>query len=103
MASPGTKARGFNSKDLESQIAELRREVSAISEALSGQGFHILDSARDTAADVYDLLRTKGAKAAHAAGRQAHHVADTARERPLASAAVAIIGIGLLVGLLSRR
>ncbi|MBB2973436.1 hypothetical protein [Mesorhizobium sp. RMAD-H1] len=103
MAAPGTKARALTGKDLENQIAELRREVAEISETLSGQGFHILDSARDTASDVYDLIRTKGARAARLAGKQAHYVADTARERPVTSVAV-LVGIGLIIGgLLARR
>ncbi|PRD43879.1 hypothetical protein C5748_08475 [Phyllobacterium phragmitis] len=102
MASPETRTRAQTGKDLENQIAELRREVSEISETLSRQGFHILDSARDTASDVYGLLKNKSAKAAHVAGRQAHHVADTAREKPLASVAL-LACIGLLIGLMVRR
>ncbi|KXF76308.1 hypothetical protein ATN84_15605 [Paramesorhizobium deserti] len=103
MAATGTRTRTQSGKDLENQIAELRKEIAEISETLSRQGFHILDSARDTASDVYDALKAKSAKAAHVAGRQAHYVADTARERPVASAAV-LIGIGLVIGgLLARR
>jgi len=103
MVSAATKARAVTSKDLENQIAELRNEIAEISGMLSRQGFHVLDSARDTASDVYDLLRTKGAKAAHVAGRQVHYVADTARERPVASIVI-LVGVGLIIGgLLARR
>lgn len=97
-----TKLRNDAEKTFEDQIADLKNELAAVTKKLSAQSSALYDDARDTASDTYETLRNRGRVAAHEVRHQAQLVSKTARENPLATAAV-VAGIGLVLALLSRR
>lgn len=101
MALEVSKVRETVEDGLESQIANLRKELSAISKSLSEQGFDIADGAKST----YSSAKRQGRKAARFVGDEAQFAADKAREHPLATVAIisAIAGFGLLAGMGAYR
>lgn len=101
MAMDVSKVRETVEDGLESQIASLREELSAISKSLSDQGYDLPDRARST----YKSAKRRGRKAARFVGDEAQMATDMAREHPLATVAIisAIAGIGLLAGLGAYR
>ncbi len=102
MAQPVDKSAEQLREAFEEQIAEMRKEIKSLTKNLSKQGSALSHSAHDTASELYDTVRERGADAAKVVTRQARHVTETAKENPLATVAI-IAGIGLLIGLLSRR
>lgn len=97
-----SKLRIDEDKTFEDQIAELKTELASVTKKLSEQGSALYDDARENAAETYDILRKRGSIAAREVKHQAQAVKETARENPLATAAV-IAGIGLVLALLARR
>lgn len=87
---------------LEEQIAEMRKELKSITKSLSKHGHSLSEVAHDTASEFYETVRERGADAAKVVGNQTRHMRETAKENPVATIAI-IAGIGLLIGLLSRR
>lgn len=91
-------------KEFDKQIADLKKEVGALSKMLARQGAESLERTRESAADALD--RAKG----HARGslqhvrEQAQLVSDTMKENPgtaatvLSSAGVIGFVLGLIVG-----
>jgi ElaB/YqjD/DUF883 family membrane-anchored ribosome-binding protein len=101
MATYATKVKDMSEKDLENQIAALRKQLSTISKSLSEQGYDLLDNGNS----AYRAVKQGSQKAARFVGEEAHVVAGKARENPLATVAIisAVAGIGLLAGLNSYR
>lgn len=97
-----SKLRNDAEKTFEDQIAELKSELATVTKKLSEQGNAFYDDARENAAETYDLLRKRGRVAAREVRHQAQVVKESARENPLAAAAV-VAGIGLVLALLARR
>lgn len=97
-----SKLRNDAEKTFEDQIAELKSEMATVTKKLSEQGSALYDDARDSASDTYETLRKRGRFAAREVRHQAQAVSETARENPLATAAV-VAGIGLVLALLARR
>ncbi|WOC16448.1 glycine zipper domain-containing protein [Pseudochrobactrum sp. MP213Fo] len=97
-----SKMRNDAEKSFEDQIAELKSELASVTKKLSQQGNALYDDARENASETYDVLRKRGRVAAREVKHQAQVVTDTARENPLAAAAV-VAGIGLVLALLARR
>jgi ElaB/YqjD/DUF883 family membrane-anchored ribosome-binding protein len=97
-----SKVREDAEKTFEDQIAELKNELASVTKKLSRQGNDLYEDVRDNASETYDALRKHGRRAAREVKHQAHLATDTARENPLAAAAV-VAGVGLLLALLIRR
>ncbi|HWD12475.1 hypothetical protein P8H26_10235 [Pseudochrobactrum sp. sp1633] len=97
-----SKLRNDAEKTLEEQIAELKNELASVTKKLSDQGSALYDDARENAAETYESLRKHGRVAAREVRHQAQVMTETARENPLAAAAV-VAGIGLVLALLARR
>lgn len=97
-----SKLRNDAEKTFEDQIAELKSELATVTKKLSEQGNALYDDARENASETYDMLRKRGRVAAREVRHQAQVVKESARENPLAAAAV-VAGIGLVLALLARR
>lgn len=89
-------------KSLEQQLSDLKTELATITNRLSSNGYALYDEARLNTAETYDKLQKHGRVAAKQIKHQAHIATDTAREHPLAAAAV-VAGIGLMLALIMRR
>jgi ElaB/YqjD/DUF883 family membrane-anchored ribosome-binding protein len=101
MATNPTKVQDMSEKDLENQIAALRKQLSTISKSLSDRGYDLLDDG----GSAYEAMKKNSQKAARFVGDEAQFVAEKARENPLATVAIisAVAGIGLLAGLGAYR
>lgn len=102
MASPLNKVRDDTHEALNAQVAELRKELTGITSALSKQGHQFADTAQDSVSDLYETVRERGSRAADELGKQAKVVGETARNNPLA-AAVVVAGLALLISFIARR
>ncbi len=89
--------------DVQDQIARLNREVTSLRKALSRRGSTALADTRDSAADLYEDLWERMSNSLPDIRRGARRARDTARDNPVATTAVTIGVIGLLVALMSRR
>jgi ElaB/YqjD/DUF883 family membrane-anchored ribosome-binding protein len=101
MATNATKVQDMSEKDLENQIAALRKQLSTISKSLSDQGYDLLDNG----SSAYETVKKSSQKAARFVGEEAQMVTGKARENPIAAVAIisAVAGIGLLAGLNAYR
>lgn len=83
---------------LEDQIAELKTEMSRISQSIAAGATETMDEA----ADIYEEGRGRARKAARQLGDQAHLAADVARENPATAATVlsTVALLGLVAGLM---
>lgn len=97
-----SKLRNDAEKTFEDQIAELKSELASVTKKLSEQGSAFYDDARENASETYENLRKRGRVAASEVRHQAQVVTETAKENPLATAAL-VAGIGLVLALLARR
>lgn len=97
-----SKLRNDAEKSFEEQIAELKSELASVTKKLSEQGSSLYEDARDNASETYDMLRKRGRVAAREVKHQAQIVGESARENPLAAAAI-VAGVGLVLALLARR
>lgn len=86
-------------EDVEDTVADLKEDVSALSEELEGTASdamrRTLRRIEDTVADLYDTVAEKGSRGVEAIERQVD-------ERPWTSLAVAF-GLGCLIGLIVGR
>lgn len=86
-------------KDVEDTVADLKEDVSALSEELEGTASdamrRTLRRIEDTVADLYDTVAEQGSRGVEAIERQVD-------ERPWTSLAVAF-GLGCLIGLIVGR
>lgn len=89
-------------KTLEEQIADLKSELEILTGKLAEQGSAVYDDVRENLTGNYNRLRRHGRNAAQEMRHQAHYVRQTARENPLATAAI-LAGISITLALLARR
>ncbi len=89
-------------KAIEEQIADLKSELATLTKKLAEQGSSAYDDARENLSDTYDRIRRHGRTAAREVRHQARYVKETARENPLATAAI-LAGVGVIIALLARR
>jgi hypothetical protein len=101
MATYATKVQNMSEKDLENQIAALRKQLASISKSLSDKGYEIVDDGNS----AFETVKKNGQKAARFVGDEAQFVAEKARENPIATVAIisAVAGLGLLAGLGAYR
>lgn len=91
-------------KELEAQIADLKKEVSRIGKAISARGEELYEDISDEASDAYDRASRRARGAAKQVRRQAHAVSDAIRENPgtaatvLSSAGLVGFLLGIVVG-----
>lgn len=84
------------------QIAALRKEISAISDAVSDYGGHQLDDMQHNAVALAREVRHQGAAVAKQVGRQASVASRAAQENPV-PVIVALGTIALLSALIFAR
>lgn len=83
-------------KALEQQIAELRDEISRISDAVADRGATMMGSAREKASEVYEGAADRASRASRQLRNQANVVSEVARDNPATTTAV--LGAAALVG-----
>jgi hypothetical protein len=104
MASTLSRLRDSWEDDLQEQVAVLGKEVKALRKSLASQGNAAWESSLDSTAALYEDLRERVAEALPTIRKQARQVEQTARDNPVATAAlVGLVVVGLAVALMSRR
>jgi ElaB/YqjD/DUF883 family membrane-anchored ribosome-binding protein len=101
MATNTTKVQAMAEKDLENQVAALRKQLATISKSLSEHGYELYENG----GSAYEAVKKSSRKAARFVGEEAHMVSEKARENPMTAVAIvsAVAGIGLLAGLSAYR
>lgn len=89
--------------DLERQVERLKHDLTALSRSLSRRGSRYYDDARESTGNLYEEMSERVADAMPHLREQARHAGKTARENPVATAAVGLAIVGLLALLVSRR
>ncbi|HEV7719397.1 MAG TPA: hypothetical protein VGO70_10540 [Arsenicitalea sp.] len=84
------------------QIAELRKEIAILSDAISGISQHRLDDLRHGMTDVVGTAVHEGERAMRQFRRQAKDVGTTVRDNPLPAVAI-LAGAALLLAYLAQR
>jgi ElaB/YqjD/DUF883 family membrane-anchored ribosome-binding protein len=88
--------------DLTAQVAQIRTDMAELTKLMTQFGkaktHEATDAMRAKAAD----LRHSGEEYAHAAGEKADEALEMVRRQPATAIAVAV-GVGFIVGLMSRR
>ena len=107
MAAASTENGGrVTAQDLETDIQELRDDISKLAKQLAATGEHSYGAARRAASEGADQLRLQGEAALETFRSNARdleqQVLTTVRERPVTALAVAA-GIGFLFALMIRR
>ena len=88
-------------KEFEKQIADLRKEIGAITKKLAARGSEAYEGARDTASDAYDHVKGQATGSLKQARQQAHTVSEAVRENPGTAAVLSSAGIlGFLIGVI---
>lgn len=91
-------------KELERQIAELRKEIGALGKSIADRSTETFERTREAAAEAVDRAREQTRSSFREAREQAHAVTDAAREHPgtavtiLSSAGIVGFVLGLFVG-----
>ncbi|CAM5771704.1 hypothetical protein LMIY3S_03597 [Labrys miyagiensis] len=91
-------------KEFEKQIADLKKEVGALSKTLAQRGTDTLERTRESASDALDRARGQARSSLAQVREQAQLVSDTVKENPgttatvLSSAGVIGFVLGLIVG-----
>lgn len=92
--------------DLEADIARLREDIAALAKQIGATGGHSYAFAKRAAGEGAEQLRARGEAAVDALKANAndfeHQVAETVREKPLTSLAIAA-GVGFIFALLTNR
>jgi hypothetical protein len=86
---------------LKSQIADLKRDLAAITKTLSEKGIEILDDFADDDRSTFDEIKDQGRRAAIGLGRQARKIADTPTQNSVSTLMI-IAGLGVIIGMLAR-
>ena len=110
MAQTGTKGAdaedGRPADDLGADIEQLKADIAALTEQLKLMREHSYGAARRAASEGIDDLRARGEAAYESIKANAddleRQLADTVREKPITSLAIAA-GVGFLFALISRR
>ncbi|WP_448956135.1 DUF883 family protein [Labrys neptuniae] len=91
-------------KELEKQIAELRKEIGALGKSLADHGAETLERSREAASEALDRAKDRTRSSFRQAREQAHLVSDAVKEHPgtaatvLSSAGILGFVLGLFVG-----
>jgi len=99
MQSETDKAR--DKERLKSEIADLKRDLAAITKTLSDKGIEFLDNLSDDESSTFDEIKERGARAASALGHQARKIADTPTQNSVSTLMI-IAGLGVIIGMLAR-
>lgn len=98
--------RSTSAQDVEQQIRQIREDMTTLAKLLKDMGEEKTGEARDAAIAEATALLNRSQAALEQTGASArqtmHSVEDHIREKPFQSAAIAL-GVGVLVGLFSRR
>jgi ElaB/YqjD/DUF883 family membrane-anchored ribosome-binding protein len=89
--------------DLEKQVAALSRQMNDLRKALAKRGDAYYEDGRETASDFYSQLAEQLHEALPAIKRRGRALERTARDHPATAAAVGLVVVGLLAGLLVSR
>jgi hypothetical protein len=87
---------------LRSEIADLRRDLAAITKTLSDRGIEFLeDLSDDDESSTFDEIRERGARAARVLGHRAQKIANTPTQNSVSTLMI-IAGLGVIIGMLAR-
>jgi ElaB/YqjD/DUF883 family membrane-anchored ribosome-binding protein len=89
--------------DLDKQVAALSRQMSDLQKALAKRGDAYYEDGREAASDYYSQLAEQLHEALPAIKRRGRALERTARDHPATAAAVGLVVVGLLAGLLVSR
>jgi hypothetical protein len=90
--------------DLEQQVATLSRELAALRKVMARRGGGYYEDGRDMAMDTYSDIAERISRSLPSFRKRAHMVEATARDHPVAAAAVGLVVLGLIATLaFSRR
>ncbi|MDX8517981.1 glycine zipper domain-containing protein [Mesorhizobium dulcispinae] len=89
--------------DLDRQVVALSRQLDDLRKALAKRGDAYYEDGRGTASDYYSQLADRLHEALPAIRRKGRAVERTARDHPATAAAVGLVVVGLLAGLLISR
>jgi ElaB/YqjD/DUF883 family membrane-anchored ribosome-binding protein len=94
------------SESIEAEVAELRAELARLTKEFAALGEKSAGTARRAASEGVEQLRARGeAKMAElraGTSQMEDQIADTVREKPITSLAIAA-GVGFLFALIARR
>ena len=87
---------------LRSEIADLKRDLAAITQTLSDRGIELLDNlSDDDESSTFDEIKERGARAASALGHRAQKIANTQTQNSVSTLMI-IAGLGVIIGMLAR-
>ncbi|TGQ53748.1 DUF883 family protein [Mesorhizobium sp. M1C.F.Ca.ET.193.01.1.1] len=89
--------------DLDRQFAALSRQVDDLRKTLAKRGDAYYEDGREAASDYYSHLADRLHEALPAVRRRGRALERTARDHPATAAAVGLVVVGLLAGLLLSR
>ena len=89
--------------DLDKQVAALSRQLNDLAMVLAKRGDAYYEDGREAASDYYSQLAERLDEALPAIRRRGRALERTARDHPATSAAVGLVVVGLLAGLLLSR
>lgn len=87
-------------KEMEKQIAELKKEVTKLGKSLSSRTSEMYEDLRDDAGEAYDAASRRASGAARQMRHQAQAVSEAIRENPGTAATVLSSAglVGFLIG-----
>ena len=87
---------------LRREIADLKRDLAAITSTLADRGIELLDDLTDDdEPSTLDEIRARGRRAAIGLGHQARKIAETPTQNSVATLMI-IAGLGVIIGMLAR-
>ncbi|MEK1890131.1 MAG: hypothetical protein AAAB35_21725 [Phyllobacterium sp.] len=89
---------------LKMEIADLKRDLAAITKTLTDKGVRLLDDFTDEdegESSTFDELREHGRRAAIGLGHRARQIADTPTQNSVSTLMI-IAGLGVIIGMLAR-
>lgn len=89
--------------DIEKQVATLTRQLNDLKKVLARRGDAYYEDGREAASDYYSHLYDRLHEALPAIRRRGKVIERTARDHPATTAAVGLLVVGLLAGLLISR
>ncbi|MBL8583316.1 MAG: hypothetical protein JNL61_13970 [Rhizobiaceae bacterium] len=89
--------------DIEVRLRQLRKEVSALSRAVTRRGERGLDDTREALSEVVSDLSDRVSDMLPEVRRRARAIEHSAREHPAAIAVAGMLVVGLALTLLVRR
>ncbi len=89
--------------DLDKKVASLSRQLDDLKRVLARHGDAYYEDGREAASDYYSQLSERLHDALPAIRRRSRALERTARDNPAATAAIGLVVVGLLAGLLLSR